>query len=119
MDRATILEGVPTMFADLLSHPDLGSYDLSSLRAAISGGASIPAQVLDAFEERFGLVILEGYGMRETASTITSNFSAAERPPARPDQPGPAFCPRPLLAEARWLAKEMNRLAMLLVSLRA
>ena len=78
-DRATIFEGVPTMFADLLSYPDLDSYDLSSLRVAISGGASIPAPVLDAFEERFGLVILEGYGMTETASTTTFNLSADER----------------------------------------
>jgi len=78
-DRATIFEGVPTMFADLLSYPELDRYDLSSLRVAISGGASIPAPVLDAFEERFGLVILEGYGMTETASTTTFNPSAAER----------------------------------------
>jgi long-chain acyl-CoA synthetase len=78
-DRATIFEGVPTMFADLLSHPDLDSYDLSSLRVAISGGASIPAPVLDAFEQRLGLVILEGYGLTETASTTTFNPSAAER----------------------------------------
>ena len=78
-DRATIFEGVPTMFADLLSSPDLDRYDLSSLRVAISGGASIPAPVLDAFEERFGLVILEGYGMTETASTTTFNPSEAER----------------------------------------
>ncbi len=78
-DRVTIFEGVPTMFADLLSQPDLESYDLSSLRIAISGGASIPSPVLDAFEERFGLVILEGYGMTETASTITFNPSAAQR----------------------------------------
>jgi long-chain acyl-CoA synthetase len=78
-DRATIFEGVPTMFADLLSCPDLDRYDLSSLRVAISGGASIPAPVLDAFEERFGLVILEGYGMTETASTTTFNPSAEER----------------------------------------
>jgi len=78
-DRATIFEGVPTMFANLLSCPDLDSYDLSSLRVAISGGASIPAPVLDAFEDRLGLVILEGYGMTETASTTTFNPSAAER----------------------------------------
>jgi long-chain acyl-CoA synthetase len=78
-DRATIFEGVPTMFADLLSCPDLDRYDLSSLRVAISGGASIPAPVLDAFEQRLGLVILEGYGMTETASTATFNPSAAER----------------------------------------
>jgi long-chain acyl-CoA synthetase len=78
-DRATIFEGVPTMFADLLSCRDLDRYDLSSLRVAISGGASIPAPVLDAFEERLGLVILEGYGMTETASTMTFNPSEAER----------------------------------------
>jgi long-chain acyl-CoA synthetase len=78
-DRATIFEGVPTMFADLLSSPDLDRHDLSSLRVAISGGASIPAPVLDAFEERLGLVILEGYGMTETAATMTFNPSAAER----------------------------------------
>jgi long-chain acyl-CoA synthetase len=78
-DRITIFEGVPTMFADVLSYPDLDSYDLSSLRIAISGGASIPAPVLDAFEQRFGLVILEGYGLTETASTTTFNVSAEER----------------------------------------
>jgi long-chain acyl-CoA synthetase len=78
-DRATIFEGVPTMFADLLSYPSLDDYDLSSLRIAISGGASIPAPVLDAFEERFGLVILEGYGLTETASTTTFNVSTEER----------------------------------------
>jgi long-chain acyl-CoA synthetase len=78
-DRATIFDGVPTMFADLLSHPDLDGYDLSSMRVAISGGASIPAPLLDAFEERFGLMILEGYGLTETASTTTFNVSAEER----------------------------------------
>ena len=78
-DRATIFEGVPTMFADLLSCPDIDRYDLSSLRIAISGGASIPTPVLDAFEHRFGLVILEGYGLTETASTVTFNLSEHER----------------------------------------
>ncbi len=63
----------------LLSYPELDSYDVSSLRVAISGGASIPAPVLDAFEERFGVVILEGYGMTETASTTTFNSSVSER----------------------------------------
>jgi long-chain acyl-CoA synthetase len=78
-DRATIFEGVPTMFIALLAHPKLGDYDVSSLRIAISGGASIPAPVLDAFEERFGVLILEGYGLTETASTTTFNVSAVER----------------------------------------
>jgi long-chain acyl-CoA synthetase len=78
-DRATIFEGVPAMFISLLSYPDLDQYDVSSLRIAISGGASIPAPVLDAFEKRFGVLILEGYGLTETASTTTFNISATER----------------------------------------
>ena len=55
---------------------------MSSLRVAISGGASIPAPVLDAFEERFGVLILEGYGLTETASTTT--FNMQRRPSAAP-----------------------------------
>jgi long-chain acyl-CoA synthetase len=78
-DRATIFEGVPTMFVALLACPELDSCDISSLRIAISGGASIPAPVLDAFEKRFGVVILEGYGLTETASTTTFNVSATDR----------------------------------------
>ncbi|MGA5302508.1 long-chain-fatty-acid--CoA ligase [Nucisporomicrobium flavum] len=78
-DGATIFDGVPTMFGALLAHPELDRYDTSTLRVCVSGGDSIPARVLDAFEARFGVPILEGYGMTETASTITFN----EGPDAR------------------------------------
>jgi long-chain acyl-CoA synthetase len=78
-DRATVFEGVPTMYVALLQAPGLASYDLSSLRVAISGGAPIPAEIIDSFERRFGVTILEGYGLSETASTTTFNVSAAER----------------------------------------
>ena len=78
-DRATIFEGVPTMFISLLGHPHLADYDLSSLRIAVSGGASIPGPVIDEFERRFGVLILEGYGLTETASTTTFNRSVSER----------------------------------------
>ena len=78
-DRATIFEGVPAMFIGLLWYPELDSYDVSSLRVAISGGASIPADVLDAFEKRFGIPVLEGYGLTETAATVTFNKSASDR----------------------------------------
>jgi long-chain acyl-CoA synthetase len=78
-DRATVFEGVPTMFVALLNHPDVASHDVSSMRIAISGGAPIPAEVMDGFEKQFGVVILEGYGLSETASTTTFNVSAEER----------------------------------------
>jgi long-chain acyl-CoA synthetase len=78
-DGGTIFEGVPTMYVALLASPDLDKYNLSTMRIAISGGASIPEPVLDAFEKRFGVVILEGYGLTETASTTTFNVSATDR----------------------------------------
>ncbi len=77
--RATIFSGVPTMYFALLRE-DTSGRDLGTLRAAISGGASIPGEVIRAFEAKFpGVVILEGYGLSETASTTTFNVSADER----------------------------------------
>ncbi len=78
-ERITIFEGVPTMYISLLNHPQIDQYDVSSLRVGISGGAAIAAEVLDDFERKFGIVILEGYGLSETASTTTFNVSAVER----------------------------------------
>jgi len=78
-DRATIFDGVPTMFGALLAYPDAARYDTSSLRVCVSGGDAIPGHVLDAFELRFRVPILEGYGMTETASTITFNRGPDER----------------------------------------
>ena len=58
---------------------DTGDRDLSRLRIAVSGGASLPAEVMRAFEDKFGIVVLEGYGLSETASTASFNVSAEER----------------------------------------
>ncbi|HEX2312536.1 MAG TPA: long-chain fatty acid--CoA ligase [Thermomonospora sp.] len=77
--RCTIFVGVPTMYFSLL-HTDATAHDLSSLRVGISGGASIPGEVIRGIEEKFpGLVILEGYGLSETASTTTFNINAEQR----------------------------------------
>jgi long-chain acyl-CoA synthetase len=67
------------MYFALLSM-DLSGRDLSSLRVGVSGGAPIPGETIKAFEEKFpGMVILEGYGLSESASTTTFNVSAEER----------------------------------------
>ena len=77
--RCTIFSGVPTMYYALLQ-ADVAGRDLSSLRVGISGGAAIPGEVIRAFEEKFpGVVILEGYGLSETASTTTFNINAEQR----------------------------------------
>ncbi len=76
---ATVFAGVPTMYV-ALAEIDATGRDLSTLRAAVSGGASIPGEVIRAVESKFeGLVVLEGYGLSETASTTTFNVSASER----------------------------------------
>ncbi|MBW8484802.1 long-chain-fatty-acid--CoA ligase [Actinomadura parmotrematis] len=77
--RATIYTGVPTMYFALL-RADRAGRDLSSLRVGVSGGAAMPEEVVREFEEAFpGVVILEGYGLSETASTATFNVSAEQR----------------------------------------
>ena len=79
-DRVTIFPGVPTMFFAVLHEPAAGDYDLSTLRACVSGGAAIPGEVIQAWEQRYpNAVILEGYGLSETSPTCTFNRSADER----------------------------------------
>ncbi len=78
-DRVTIFSGVPTMFIALLQAPDLAAHDLSSLRVSNSGGASIPGEVIRRFEDRFGIAVLEGYGLTETASAACFNRFEARK----------------------------------------
>jgi long-chain acyl-CoA synthetase len=75
----TAFVGVPTMYQYLLRYPNAGDYDTSSLRLGISGGASMPVEVLKAFEDKFGVVILEGYGLSETSPGVCFNRSAEQR----------------------------------------
>ena len=75
----TVFSGVPTMYQYLLRYPDLDKYDISSLRIGVSGGASMPVEVMKAVEERFEIVILEGYGLSETSPTATFNRSVSQR----------------------------------------
>jgi long-chain acyl-CoA synthetase len=77
--HCTIFSGVPTMYFALLQQ-DITGRDLSALRTGVSGGAAIPGEVIRSFEETFpGVVVLEGYGLSESASTTTFNINAQER----------------------------------------
>src|SRR5215213_380801 len=78
-DGVTHFYGVPTMFGALLHHPDREGYDTSSLRNCVTGGASMPVEVLHGFEEAFGAVVLEGYGLSETSPVASSNHPDMER----------------------------------------
>jgi long-chain acyl-CoA synthetase len=78
-DRVTHFQGVPTMYGALLHHPERESFDTSSLRNCITGGASMPVEVLHGFEQAFGCVVLEGYGLSETSPVSCSNHPDRER----------------------------------------
>ncbi len=78
-DRVTVFEGVPTMYAAMLGAAENSPSDLSSLRTCICGGASLPVEILHRFERTFGCIILEGYGLSETAPVASFNHPDAER----------------------------------------
>jgi fatty-acyl-CoA synthase len=63
-ERCTVVLGVPTIFRMLLDHPGLPRADLSSIRWLISGGAPLPAGLVEAFRE-LGVVLRQGYGLTE------------------------------------------------------
>ena len=73
--------GVPTMYVALLEAGRTRSERPARLRCAISGGASLPVAVLNAFEERFGARIHEGYGLTETSPVAAFNAMGAEPRP--------------------------------------
>ncbi|MFE7423920.1 long-chain fatty acid--CoA ligase [Streptomyces sp. NPDC057545] len=81
-DGVTVFLGVPTMYTALLNAGIPDGYDLSRLNLAVSGGASLPVEVLQRFEREFGVTVLEGYGLSETAPV------AAFNPPDRPRKAG-------------------------------
>ncbi len=79
-DGATIIHGVPTMYHALLHFPKLSEYDISTLRRCGSAGAAIPAEVLDAVEDTFGVQILEMYGLTESGPLATYNDPNDRKP---------------------------------------
>jgi long-chain acyl-CoA synthetase len=78
-DAVTVFEGVPTMYVALLSTSERN--DAGSLRICVSGGAALPVEVLRGFEEAFGCIILEGYGLSETSPVASFNHPGRVRKP--------------------------------------
>jgi long-chain acyl-CoA synthetase len=78
--KVTEFRGVPTMYIQLLNHPDLAKYDLSSLKTCICGSAPMPMEVARKWKEKYGIDIWEGYGLSE-ATTVNCGNVAGRRPP--------------------------------------
>jgi long-chain acyl-CoA synthetase len=71
--RPTLMPGVPTMFAAFNNYPDIGTYDLTSLKMCFSGGGPLPQEVKAAFEKLSGCKLVEGYGLSETSPVASAN----------------------------------------------
>ncbi len=70
--KATLFEGVPTMYMFMLNHPELGNYDLSSLRCCTVGGQTMPVSKMEEVEQRFGCPLIELWGMTEIGGLGTT-----------------------------------------------
>jgi long-chain acyl-CoA synthetase len=78
-DGVTVFQGVPTMYNALLHADSADSADASTLRMCMSGGAAIAVELIRAFEDKFGCIILEGYGLSETSPVASFNQPDRER----------------------------------------
>jgi len=79
----TLLYTAPTAIRMFMKWGDdiPAKFDLSSLRVCMTGGSSMPVEVLRGFEDAFGAIVLEGYGLSETSPVASCNHPDMERKP--------------------------------------
>jgi fatty-acyl-CoA synthase len=80
-EKATLIAAVPTLWAGILQVGNDRELDLSSVRMGTSGGAAIPRSLMEAFQQKYGLRIIQGWGMTET-----SPVGGMAHPPAAVEQ---------------------------------
>ena len=78
--RPTYFSAVPTIYAILDARTER-SVDTSSLRFVICGAAPMPAELIPRFEDRFGVAVVEGYGLSEGSVASTINPVSGPRKP--------------------------------------
>jgi HIP---CoA ligase len=89
-ERVTVLPGPPTLYQSILDHPHLNSFDLSSLRVAVTGAADIPVELIRRIHEELPFrAIISGYGMTE-GGTAASTGPGRFRGHRHDRRPGPA-----------------------------
>jgi HIP---CoA ligase len=72
-ERATVLPGPPTLYQSILDRADLGRYDLSSLRVAVTGATDIPVELIRRVREELPFrLIISGYGMTESGTAAST-----------------------------------------------
>ena len=68
----SMLPGPPTIFQSLLAHPELAQADISSLRLAVTGAASVPVRLIERMREELGFEsVVTAYGLTESCGTVS------------------------------------------------
>lgn len=71
-DRITVLPGPPTLYQTILAHPDRHSYNLGSLRLAVTGAAVIPVELVRRMRDELAFeTVITGYGLTETCGIVS------------------------------------------------
>ena len=87
-ERISTMSAVPTIIHDLLTHPDVVTGDLASLRLPGCGGGVTPDSFRRLYEERFGVRLTTGYGLTEAPTAVTAEDPALRGfPTVRPCAP--------------------------------
>jgi long-chain acyl-CoA synthetase len=71
--KPTLYPGVPALYVAINNHPDTEKYDVSSIRACLSGAAGLPPEVQERFERLTGAKLVEGYGLSEATPVTHCN----------------------------------------------
>jgi long-chain acyl-CoA synthetase len=71
--KASLMFGTPSMYGAILRLKDARAEDFSHMYALISGAEPLPQTLREAFKQRFGVPILEGYGLSETSPALSVN----------------------------------------------
>ena len=80
-EKVTYIAAVPRLFLGMLMHKDVENYDLSSLRLCITGGSTMPPKYIPAFEQKFNVKLMEGYGLTEASPVCSfSRLHMAQKP---------------------------------------
>ncbi|GAA4724570.1 FadD3 family acyl-CoA ligase [Phytohabitans rumicis] len=65
-ERITVLPGAPTIYTSILDHPDRAKHDLSTLRLAVTGAATVPAALVERMRDELTFdTVLTAYGLTE------------------------------------------------------
>ncbi len=73
---------VPTMYSVLLNAKSAKPHSLESVKLAISGGEPLPVTLIHDFKEKFGVTLMEGFGLTETSPIVAISMPWANKPGA-------------------------------------